>query len=125
MNQNSFIGHSGEIAVARYLQKQGFSVKAINHRCRGGEIDLIVENESVRAFVEVKTRSHLYFDTTQVITPSKQRKIIVASYHYNAQAGWPENKSIRFDVAIVHSGHLGMEIAYYPHAFTPNTEWFS
>jgi len=125
MNQKALIGHSGEMEVARYLQKQGYSVKAINHRCRGGEIDVIVENESVRAFVEVKTRSQLYFDITEVVTPTKQRKIIIASYHYNAQVGWPEDKSIRFDVAIVHSGPCGMEVVYHPHAFTPNAEWFS
>ena len=67
MNQKALIGHSGEMEVARYLQKQGYSVKAINHRCRGGEIDVIVENESVRAFVEVKTRSQLYFDITEPV----------------------------------------------------------
>ena len=44
-----------EIAI-QYLLQQGYQVLERNYRCRFGEIDLIAQDGSTLAFIEVKTR---------------------------------------------------------------------
>ena len=50
------LGRLGESCAARHLEALGFRVLARNVRTRAGEIDLIVFDGKVLAFVEVKTR---------------------------------------------------------------------
>ncbi len=51
------LGRLGEDLAAAHLARLGFSTLARNVRTRHGEIDLIVFDGRVLAFVEVKTRS--------------------------------------------------------------------
>ncbi len=51
------IGRLGEDLAAQHLTRLGFSTLARNVRTRHGEIDLIVFDGKVLAFVEVKTRA--------------------------------------------------------------------
>ena len=50
------LGRIGEQLAARHLQRLGYRVLARNHRTRFGELDLVVYDERVLVFVEVKTR---------------------------------------------------------------------
>jgi putative endonuclease len=50
------VGRLGEDLAAQHLTRLGFSTVARNVRTRHGEIDLIVFDGRVLAFVEVKTR---------------------------------------------------------------------
>jgi putative endonuclease len=50
------IGRQGEDLALDHLRALGFEAVARNHRTRHGEIDLIVFDGRVLAFVEVKTR---------------------------------------------------------------------
>jgi putative endonuclease len=50
------VGRQGEQLALEHLQALGFEPVARNHRTRHGEIDLIVFDGRVLAFVEVKTR---------------------------------------------------------------------
>lgn len=50
------VGRLGEDLAAQHLNRLGFSTLARNVRTRHGEIDLIVFDGRVLAFVEVKTR---------------------------------------------------------------------
>jgi putative endonuclease len=50
------VGRLGEDLAAQHLTRLGFSTLARNVRTRHGEIDLIVFDGRVLAFVEVKTR---------------------------------------------------------------------
>ena len=122
MNPKISTGLSGETAVASLLKKQGFSILAQNYRQRCGEIDLIATKGEVVCFVEVKTRSIEYFETSQVITKSKQSKIIKTAQYY-ALTNKIHDKILRFDVAIVTGSPKNFSIRYIDNAFTNTTHY--
>jgi putative endonuclease len=55
-NARRTVGRLGEDLAAQHLRRLGFETLARNVRTRYGEIDLIVFDGRVLAFVEVKTR---------------------------------------------------------------------
>ena len=52
------IGKRGEKIAARYLKKRGYRVVGRNLHFGKNELDLVVKNKEVLAFVEVKARSY-------------------------------------------------------------------
>ena len=112
----SLLGSAGEQAVGDWLQKQGFTVLCYNFRSRGGEIDVIAQCKDLLCFVEVKVRTTDYFNSSGLITPSKQRKII-----HTARLFCLKNKVsdsiLRFDVALAKPAQNIFEITYIPNAF--------
>ena len=54
------IGSAGEKIAALYLEKKGYKILRRNFRVKGGEIDIIAENDDIISFVEVKSRSVHY-----------------------------------------------------------------
>ncbi len=78
-------GKAGEKYVCTYLEKNGYTIIRTNYSSRYGEIDVIAENESVIAFVEVKTRKQGSFASgLESITNSKLKKIIRTAAKYLA-----------------------------------------
>ena len=76
-------GKRAEEQAARFLEKRGFIVLARNFHCRGGEIDLVCRDGKALVFVEVRLRRNVSFGGAGAsITPSKQRRIILAAQHY-------------------------------------------
>lgn len=117
-------GDKGESLVAKYLEKEGFTICARNYAKRGGEIDIIAEKDHVRAFIEVKTRTNEYFCLSEVVTRQKQRKIIATAYQYNAAHGWGGDIIHRFDIALLVQHENGSStLTYIPNAFAPGSEW--
>ncbi|MGG6265171.1 YraN family protein [Leptolyngbya sp. AN03gr2] len=103
-NSTSDLGTLGETFVADWLQAQGAIVLARQWSCRSGELDLVVKTaDSTIVFVEVKTRSRGNWDNdgALAITPTKQRKLVIAAQLFLQKhpelAGFP----CRFDVALV------------------------
>lgn len=108
-------GNKGEDAVADWLLKNGYQILERNFTVQQGEIDIIAQKEKTVAFVEVKTRKHHYFALSQVITATKQRKIIMAAKQYLQKQKYIDYL-FRFDVALVtESTHYNIE--YLPNAF--------
>lgn len=110
-------GKKAEEYVSMWLTKNGFSVLARNYRHRSGEIDIIAKNCNVVSFIEVKYRTHLYFNVSEVIVPSKQRKIIHVAKIFISQHNFPANTIYRFDVALVTKKENSLTVDYYPNAF--------
>ena len=76
-------GKHAEDLAARFLVKHGLSVLARNFRCRGGEIDLVCRDGKTLVFIEVRLRRNPGFGGAGAsITPTKQRRIILAAQHY-------------------------------------------
>lgn len=77
------IGLRGEALAVDYLKNKNYVIIEQNWRCRLGEIDIVVRDESVLVFCEVKTRRA---ESTQVarvnITESKREKMITAAQYY-------------------------------------------
>lgn len=95
-------GNKGEDFAAEYYRKLGFEIVARNFHCRGGEIDIIAENDEYIIFVEVKTRADnsLYLPR-EAVDERKQKKLSLAAMKYLSQSG--SEKQPRFDVFEVYS----------------------
>ena len=110
-------GFIGEATVVNWLLQHGYTVLAQNYTCKLGEIDIIAKKGDVISFIEVKTRLRTYFDLSELITVSKQRKIILTAKRYIGFYG--NNKQIyQFDVALVEKSQIGqLNVNYLANAF--------
>lgn len=91
------LGNKGEAFAAEYYSKLGFTVTAQNYTCRGGEIDIIAENDEYIIFVEVKTRSDgSLYSPSEAVDLKKQKRLTVAAMKYLAQT--ESEKQGQFDV---------------------------
>ena len=103
------LGRFGEQLAGEHLAAAGMRVLDRNWRCRDGEIDLVVLDGTVLAFVEVKTRSSTAFgDPAEAVTPVKAARLRRLAIRWLAaqRAGterlpWTE---IRFDVVSIVRG---------------------
>jgi putative endonuclease len=98
------VGKAGEEAAVEFLRQRGYRILERNYRCRFGEIDLIAQDGTVLAFVEVKTRrSNTFGPAAAAVTRAKQRHLIKASQTYLVQR--KRTKDVcRFDVVTVELG---------------------
>jgi putative endonuclease len=100
------IGALGEQLAVDYLSALGLRVLARNWRCRYGELDVIVTDDTTRGvvFVEVKTRTGDQFGgVEQAVTPDKVRRLRrLAGLWLSQQHGsWA---SVRIDVIAIRIG---------------------
>ncbi|NES99683.1 MAG: YraN family protein [Sphaerospermopsis sp. SIO1G2] len=118
------IGDRGEDLVAEWLKSTGWQILHRRFSCRWGEIDIIAEyndqkiidgtqqdqnlENSILAFVEVKTRSSKNWDAggRNSITTKKQIKLYQTAQIFLAQYPEKANYCCRFDVALVSSQPL-------------------
>jgi putative endonuclease len=97
-NGKLLLGKEGERLAERYLQKKGYKLVERNYRCTAGELDLIVLDQRVVVFVEVKTRTGHGFGTPlEAVEFRKQRKMIQAAQFFLAVKGL-QQRDARFDV---------------------------
>jgi len=93
-------GEAGERQAARYLEANGFCLRARNYRYKRGEIDLIAEKENRLVFVEVKTRSSVAFGfPEQFVNEKKRRMVMETAAHYLHETGW--TGPVRYDVIAI------------------------
>ena len=90
-------GAIGEVLAARFLRDKKYDILASNYRCRFGEIDIIVADDSYIAFVEVKTRREdSLYTPREAVGIAKQRRILqTAAVYLNRN---PIERQPRFDV---------------------------
>ncbi len=94
------VGASMERRAESFLTRQGLRCIARNHRCRFGEIDLILHDGCVLVFAEVRFRRSTQFGTpADTVDLRKQRRLIAAASHY-LQAH-PSRLPCRFDVVAI------------------------
>ncbi|EIC22462.1 YraN family protein [Thiorhodovibrio frisius] len=93
-------GQSYEAEARRYLEARGLEWIASNHRCRFGEIDLIMREGQVLAFIEVRfRRSQRFGGAGASVDARKQRRLIMAARHYLSRH--PTDSACRFDVVAI------------------------
>lgn len=110
------LGNQAEQYVASHLKKQGYKILERNYRQRFGEIDIITQKGECIAFIEVKARKNDYFNLSQVVSYSKQQKIIKTARYYCAQKQIIE-KVLRFDIALVLIEEGAFDLTYIKNAF--------
>jgi putative endonuclease len=116
MNTSSSLGMQAERFVAHQLEQQGFIILAQNYKKTYGEIDIIAQQKNLIVFVEVKMRTTDYFDSAELITYTKQRKIITTASTFLAEQAL-EDSSCRFDVALVSKSNNEFSMTYLTDAF--------
>lgn len=119
LTQRAAFGNQGEVFTTEWLKNNGYTILANNYRTKYGEIDIIAQQKNVIAFIEVKVRSHNYFNLSEVITQSKQNKILATAKYYFLHHLQAKNALIlRFDIALLHKHRDTLTIEYIPNAFT-------
>ena len=107
-------GKLGELLAARYLQKAGCRLLAMNYQTRYGEIDLIVQDGDTVVFVEVKTRKNAAFAPAfAAVTPAKQQRLRITAQQWMAEKG---ECPARFDVVEVYTA--AQQVHHIKDAFT-------
>ena len=98
-------GQQGENAALAHLQLHGLRLVERNFRCKGGEIDLIMQDRHSLIFVEVRQRADMrHGGAAASITPAKQRRLIVAAQVYLLSC--KQVPPCRFDVVAIDGNDL-------------------
>jgi len=100
-------GDSGEEQALHYLLRHGLTLVERNFRCKGGEIDLIMQGKTTLIFVEVRKRAvgaAQFGGAAASVTPAKQRRLIVAAQVYLKRYTHPP--ACRFDVVTIDGNEL-------------------
>lgn len=105
-------GAAGEEQALEYLKEQGLVLVERNFRCRGGEIDLILKQNGMLIFVEVRKRSHMHYGGAAAsIDHHKQARLIGAAQTYLQR--YRNLPPCRFDVIAID----GNDLHWIPDAF--------
>ncbi len=98
MNSQQF-GRWAEGHVKDFLIAQGLVFIKENYRSRFGEIDLIMQDDGVLVFVEVRARIRRdYGSGASSVTVLKQQKIIKTAALYIQNINMHNRLTMRFDV---------------------------
>jgi putative endonuclease len=98
-------GQAGEDAALAYLQRRGLQVVERNFRCKGGEIDLVMQDGAALVFVEVRQRADMrHGGAAASVTPAKQARLLRAAQFYLLRYRLPP--PCRFDVIAIDGGQL-------------------
>jgi putative endonuclease len=94
------VGRDKERLAAAFLARQGLRLIDRNHRCRFGEIDLVMREGGVLVFVEVRYRADTRFGSpAESVDPRKQHRLTTAANHYLQTH--PSTLPCRFDVVAI------------------------
>jgi len=110
-------GKLGEEKVCEYLTQLGYTIAARNFRIKGGEIDIIAEDGTYLAFVEVKSRKPDSLVTGfEAVNKRKRGLIIKTAAEYCLRH--PNMLQPRFDIAqVVIGGDKVLSIEYIQNAY--------
>lgn len=98
-------GQAGEEEALTYLKQQGLKLLQRNFRCKGGEIDLIMQERDVVVFVEVRKRADMrYGGAAASITFAKKKRLILAARRY--LQSYRTLPACRFDVIAIDGSEL-------------------
>lgn len=98
-------GDEGEQRALLYLQQKGMTLIERNFLCKGGEIDLVMQDDKGLVFVEVRSRNSSQFGGALAsVTPAKQRRMVIAAQVF-LQA-YKRPPACRFDLICIQNGEL-------------------
>lgn len=95
-------GYIAEEQVAHWLAERGVQIVARNVRCKGGEIDLVIDDHGTLGFVEVRQRSNSKFGGAAAsITARKQQRIALAAQFFLLRHPRLADRPCRFDAVVI------------------------
>lgn len=93
-------GDAGEEQALRFLQEHGLKLVERNFRCKGGEIDLVMQDGRGLVFVEVRKRAgNGYGGAAASVTARKQARLVIAAQTFLQRYKMPP--PCRFDVIAI------------------------
>ena len=99
-NNHRAVGRFAEQVAAAYLVQQGYRIVRTNYTVKGGELDIIAENDEYIVFVEVKSRDRSYVPgygrPALAVTETKKRRVVQTAEIYLLDN--PSDKDKRIDV---------------------------
>lgn len=99
-------GNLGEAQAAEYIGSLGCTVLARNYYIRGGEVDIIFDDDGCTVFCEVKTRGQSRFGTpAESVDRRKIQRICKAALDY-ASKNKNVDEKYRFDIIEVDNGRI-------------------
>ena len=102
MNWNKSKGKLYEEQAREYLVQRGLTLLNQNYHCRFGEIDLIMLQQGVLCFIEVKFRANMGFGGAASAIPlQKQKKIVKTALFFIAQNTRLAQHAMRFDAFLI------------------------
>ena len=115
------IGRQAEQLALQYLQSRGMKLVECNYNCRFGEIDLILKDNNVLVFTEVRYRKQKAFGSgAESIDARKQQKLLASAAYYLQKHPEFSQHPCRFDVVSLNGAKLDqqhIEIDWIPDAF--------
>ncbi|MBF0557733.1 MAG: YraN family protein [Nitrospirae bacterium] len=109
-------GRKGEDIAAEYLKAKGYKILHRNFRTPVGEADIIVSDNDVLVFVEVKARTGRSFgEPFEAVDFRKQGKIRKIALYYLKLHKF--EKQVRFDVVSIVSRNGDHDIRHIMEAF--------
>ncbi|MDO8570246.1 MAG: YraN family protein [Candidatus Daviesbacteria bacterium] len=83
------VGNKGEYLACEYLKKLGYKILERNYRIRGGEIDIVAQDNNFLVFIEVKTRYTSEFGLpVESMTPWKIKILLRTARFYIQLIDW-------------------------------------
>jgi putative endonuclease len=111
-------GAWAEDLAVTHLESHGLEVLARNYRIRGGEIDIVMRDQSVIVFVEVKQRSSTAFGgALEAVTVPKMNLLRRAALHYLVNELHSDDLPCRFDLLLVHGDARSNRLEWLQNAF--------
>lgn len=111
-------GAAAEAEAQAFLERQGFRLVAANYRCRQGEIDLVMQQDALLIFVEVRLRNSQSFGGAAAsVTRSKQQKIIASAESFLHHHPEFSHCNCRFDVLALQVSAQGWQVDWLAAAF--------
>jgi putative endonuclease len=102
------LGDFGEQAAAAHLTKRGYELLARKWRGQGGELDLVMRDDTTLVFVEVRTRRGGAAGVAEEsVGRAKQERLIALAYAYLEATAAPENTVWRIDVVALDVDRAG------------------
>jgi putative endonuclease len=99
------VGRDAEARAQRFLQQRGLTLVEKNFRCRGGEIDLIMRDQHMLVFVEVRFRKDQRFGGAAAsVGPVKQQRLWRSASTYLMR--FPSPPACRFDLVAIEGNEL-------------------
>ncbi|MBA3492740.1 MAG: YraN family protein [Gammaproteobacteria bacterium] len=96
-------GAWAESIALHYLGARGLRLLTRNYRCLAGEIDIVMKDNDMLVFIEVRYRASTdYGSPLETINHTKQTRILKTASHYLLTHGMSTGHApCRFDVVVV------------------------
>ncbi|WP_249978791.1 YraN family protein [Vreelandella olivaria] len=109
-------GAAIEQLAAQWLQQHGLTLVASNHHVKGGELDLVMYDQDILVFVEVKHRATTHYGhPLETVTVQKRQRLIRSARLYIARHAI--SSPCRFDILAITGMLPALEFQWEKAAF--------